>query len=78
MWHYKRGVFLGEAKLVVFYYLSLLKSGLIIRGVASLEKGGGGNLIVFDYFRASEIWHDKKSGLSSGGQFSSIFTISIT
>jgi hypothetical protein len=45
-----------------------LKSGLI-RGVVSLE---GSSLVVFCYLSASEIWPDKRGGLSRGEQFSSI------
>ena len=45
-----------------------LKSGLI-RGVASLE---GDNLVVFYYLSVSEIWPDKRDGLSGGGQSSGI------
>ena len=36
------------------------KRGGLIRGVAFLE---GNNLVVFDYFSASEIWPDKSGGL---------------
>jgi hypothetical protein len=39
-----------------------LKSGLI-RGVASLEDD---NLVVLYYLSASEIWSDKRGGLSRG------------
>jgi hypothetical protein len=45
-----------------------LKSGLI-RGVVSLE---GSSLVVFCCLIASEIWPDKRGGLSRGEQFSSI------
>ena len=45
-----------------------LKSGLI-RGVVFLE---GSSLVVFCYLSASEIWPDKRGGLSRGEQFSSI------
>ena len=45
-----------------------LKSGLI-RGVVSLEES---SLVVFYYLIASEIWLDKRGGLSRGEQFSSI------
>jgi hypothetical protein len=54
-----------------YYYtapLVHLKSGLI-RGVVSLE---GSSLVVFCYLVASEIWPDKRGGLSRGEQFSSI------
>ena len=45
-----------------------MKSGLI-RGVVFLE---GTSLVVFYYLSASEIWPDKRGGLSRGEQFSSI------
>jgi hypothetical protein len=45
-----------------------LRSGLI-RGVLSLE---GSSLVVFCYLSTSEIWPDKRGGLSRGEQFSSI------
>ena len=45
-----------------------LKSGSI-RGVVSLEET---SLVVFCNLSASEIWPDKRGGLSRGGQFSSI------
>ena len=48
--------------LVVLYYLSALKSDLI-RGVVSLEND---NLVVLYYLSASEIWSDKRGGLSRG------------
>ena len=64
-----RGViFLEGSSLVVFCYLSDVKSGLI-RGVVFLE---GSSLVVFCYLSASEIWPDKRGGLSRGEQFSSI------
>ena len=44
-----------------------LKSG-VIRGVDSLE---GSSLVVICYLSASEIWRDKRGGLSRGEQFSS-------
>ena len=44
-----------------------LISGLI-RGVVSLE---GSSLVVICYLSASEIWSDKRGGLSRGEQFSS-------
>ena len=37
--------------------------------MASLE---GDNLVVFYYLSVSEIWPDKRGGLSGGGQFSGI------
>ena len=40
------------------------------RGVVSRE---GDNLVVFIYLSASEIWPDKRCGLSWRGQFSSIY-----
>jgi hypothetical protein len=45
-----------------------LKTGLI-RGMASLEWD---NLVVFYYLSVSEIWPDKRDGLSGGGQSSGI------
>jgi hypothetical protein len=45
-----------------------MKSGLI-RGVVFLE---GSSLVVFCYLIVSEIWPDKRGGLSRGQQFSSI------
>jgi hypothetical protein len=47
-----------------------LKSGLI-NGVVSLVDN---NLVVFYYLSASEIWRDKRDGLSWGLQFSSILS----
>ena len=45
-----------------------VKSG-VIRGVVSLEES---SLVVFYYLVASEIWSDKRGGISRGEQFSSI------
>ena len=41
----------------------------MIRGVVFLEES---SLVVFYYLSASEIWPDKRGGLSRGEQFSSI------
>jgi hypothetical protein len=45
-----------------------LKTGLI-RGMASLV---GDNLVVFYYLSVSEIWPDKRDGLSGGGRYTEI------
>ena len=64
-----RGViFLEGSSLVVFCYLSDVKSGLI-RGVVSLEER---SLVVFCYLSASEIWPDKSGDVSRWELFSSI------
>ena len=44
-----------------------MKSG-VIKGVVSLE---GSSLVVICYLIGSEIWPDKRGGLSRGEQFSS-------
>jgi hypothetical protein len=49
-----------------------VKSG-VIRGVVSLEES---SLVVFCYLVASEIWSDKRGGISRGEQFSSILLCS--
>jgi hypothetical protein len=45
-----------------------VKSG-VIRGVVSLEES---SLVVFYYLVASEIWSDKRGGLSRGEQCNEI------
>jgi hypothetical protein len=56
-----RGVASLEGDNIVVFTISVhLKSGLIT-GVASLVDD---NLVVFYYLTASEIWSDKKGGLS--------------
>jgi hypothetical protein len=37
------------------------------RDILSLGGRGGGNVIVFNYYGASEIWPDKRNGPIGGG-----------
>jgi hypothetical protein len=58
---------LQVGEVVVVPFLSLLPSKKV--RVVSLE---GSSLVVFWYLSASEIWPDKRGGISRGEQFSSI------
>ena len=46
---------------------SAMKKWRYRRDILSLGGRGGGNVIVFNYYGASEIWPDKRNGPIGGG-----------